>query len=107
MGQLQAMRPGDESLKSDSARLHRLTTAMELQQGAGEVETLQLELRAAIEAVDKPVITEKINALYELMKNNQVKYDDVKTLKVGKDVGNAMKLGDPELAKEGRKVVGE
>lgn len=104
---LQAMRPGDESLKSDSARLNRLTTAMNLQEGAGEVETLQLELRAAIEAVDKPVITEKINALYELMKNNQVKYDSVKNLKVGKDVGNAMKLGDPDLAKEGRKVVGE
>merc|ERR1719352_2260612 len=54
----QAMRPGDESLKSDSARLHRLTTAMELKQGAGDVESLQLELRAANEAVDKPVILE-------------------------------------------------
>jgi len=104
---LQAMRPGDESLKSDSARLNRLNTAMELKEGAGSVETLQLELRAAIEAVDKPVIAEKIAALYELMKNNQVKYADVTKLKVGKDVGNAMKLGDPDLAKEGRKVVGE
>jgi len=105
--QLQAMRPGDESLKSDSARLNRLATSLELKEGAGSVESLQLELRAAIEAVDKPVISEKIGKLYELMKNNQVKYDDVKTLKVGKDVGNAMKLGDPDLAKEGRKVVGE
>merc|ERR1712139_236865 len=104
---LQAMRPGDESLKSDSARLHRLSTAMELKQGAGTVETLQLELRAAIEAVDKPVIAEKINALFELMKANQVKYTDITKLKVGKDVGNAMKLGDADLAKEGRKVVGE
>merc|ERR1712178_558572 len=33
--QLQAMRPGDESLKSDSARLNRLNTAKELQEGAG------------------------------------------------------------------------
>lgn len=105
--QLQAMRPGDETLKSDSARLNRLNTAKELQQGAGTVETLQLELRAAVEAVDKPVIAEKINALYELMKNNQVKYESVLKLKVGKDVGNAMKLGDPELATAGRKVVGE
>lgn len=107
--QCQAMRPGDESLKSDSARLNRLNTAMELKEGAGSVETLQLELRAAIEAgIDqKPVIAEKINALFELMKNNQVKYADILKLKVGKDVGNAMKLGDADLAKEGRKVVGE
>lgn len=105
--QLQVMRPGDESLKSDSARLHRLTTAMELKEGAGSVESLQLELRAANEAVDKPVILEKIGALFELMKNNQVKYDAIVKLKVGKDVGNSMKLGDPDLAKEGRKVVGE
>merc|ERR1712137_401178 len=62
---LQAMRPGDESLKSDSARLNRLTTAMELKAGAGTVETLQLELRAAIEAVDKPVISEKLATLHE------------------------------------------
>merc|ERR1719408_146119 len=86
--QLQTMRPGDESLKSDSARLNRLTTAMELKQGAGSVEELQLELRAAIEAVDKPVIAEKIAALYDLMKNNQVKYEAITKLKVGKDVGN-------------------
>jgi len=105
--QLQAMRPGDESLKSDSARLNRLTTAMDLKSGAGDAETLQLELRAAIEVVDKDVILEKINALFELMKNNAVKYDDVKTLKVGKDVGNAMKLGDADMAKAGRAVVGE
>jgi hypothetical protein len=105
--QLQTMRPGDESLKSDSARLHRLTTAMELKQGAGSVEELQLELRAANEAVDKPVIAEKLAALLELMKNNQVKYADVMKLKVGKDVGNSMKLGDPDLAKAGRQVVSE
>merc|ERR1711972_1099875 len=105
--ELQTMRPGDESLKSDSARLNRLTTAMELKQGAGSVEELQLELRAAIEAKDKPVIAEKIGALYELMKNQQVTYAVVLKLKVGKDVGNAMKLGDPDLAKAGRQVVGE
>jgi hypothetical protein len=104
---LQAMRPGDESLKSDSARLNRLSTAMELKEGAGSIETLQLELRAAIEAVDKPVIAEKIAAMFEMMKNNAVKYEDVKNLKVGKDVGNAMKLGDADLAKAGRQVVGE
>jgi hypothetical protein len=105
--ELQTMRPGDETLKSDSARLNRLMTAMDLKKGAGDVETLQLELRAANEAVDKPVIAEKLQALYDLMKANAVKYDDVKTLKVGKDVGNSMKLGDPDLAKTGRMVVGE
>jgi len=107
--ELQKMRPQDESLKSDSARLNRLNTAMELVQGAGEVETLQLALRAAIEkGIDeKETMLEKINALYELMKSNSCKYDDVKTLKVGKDVGNAMKLGDADLAKAGRGVVGE
>jgi hypothetical protein len=105
--ELQVMRPGDEALKSDAARLNRLATAMDLVEGAGEVETLQLALRAAVEAVDKPVIAEKIGALYEMMKNNAVKYSDITKLKVGKDVGNAMKLGDPDLAKEGRKVVGE
>lgn len=107
--QLQAMRPGDETLKSDSARLNRLTTAMDLKSGAGSAEELQLALRAANEATpfDKPVILEKLAALFEMMKDNKVKYDDVKNLKVGKDVGNAMKLGDADLAKEGRKVVGE
>lgn len=105
--QLQTMRPGDESLKSDSARLNRLATALGLKEGAGSVETIQGELRAAIEAGDKPTVMSKIEKLYDLMKNNQVKYDDVMKLKVGKDVGNAMKMGDPDLAKEGRKVVSE
>merc|ERR1719428_1150405 len=60
LDQLQTMRPGDETLKSDSARLNRLNTAMELKEGAGSVEGIQLELRAAIEAgiSEKEVIME-------------------------------------------------
>ncbi|OLQ01886.1 hypothetical protein AK812_SmicGene15312 [Symbiodinium microadriaticum] len=59
-------------------RINRLENDLSLKQGAGTVE------------------------------ESKVTYDAVKTCKVGKDVvGNAMKMGDPDIAALGRKAVGE
>merc|ERR1712032_316529 len=101
------IKPEDDELKNDSARLNRMESALTLKKGAGTVEDIQKDLQAAVTAVDKDKLKECLGQLYDLMKNNKVTYDSVKTCKVGKDVGNAMKLGDPDIAAEGRKVVGE
>merc|ERR1719469_181900 len=105
--ELQVLCPGDEDLKDDGARLHRLETAMSLKQGAGTVEDLQKDLQTGNEAKDFDVSGKALAALLELMQANSVKYDVLKELKVGKDIGNAMKLGNPDLAATGRKCVGE
>jgi hypothetical protein len=105
--QLQSMRPGDEELRDDAARLHRLEQAVTLKKGAGTIDTLQKDLQAGNEAKDKVVIMPILEQLLELMKNNEVKYDAITKLKLGKDVGNSMRLGDQELAQAGRKIVGE
>ena len=55
----------------------------------------------------KASIIEILDKIYELMKTDQVKFDLITKLKVGKDIGNSMKLGDPDLAAAGRKCVGE
>lgn len=104
---LLSMRPDDEELKSDSARVNRLESALSLKQGAGTVETMQKDLAAAVTAADKEAAGKILASLLDLMKNNQVTWDAVRTCKVGKDVGNAMKMGDPDLAAQARKVVGE
>eukprot|EP00927_Polykrikos_kofoidii_P013994 TRINITY_DN160_c0_g2_i2.p1 TRINITY_DN160_c0_g2~~TRINITY_DN160_c0_g2_i2.p1 ORF type:complete len:653 (-),score=187.90 TRINITY_DN160_c0_g2_i2:181-2139(-) len=104
---LQELRPGDEELKSDSARLNRMEQALAVKKGSGTVETLQQDLRAANEAKDFPAVQAALASILELMKTDQVKYDTIKDLKVGKDVGNAMKLGDADTAVQARKVVGE
>merc|ERR1712137_1107529 len=105
--ELQALCPGDDDLRDDAARLHRLETAMSLKQGAGTVEDLQKDLQAANEAKDFDAAGRALAALLELMQANNVKYAALKDLKVGKDVGNAMKLGDADVAATGRKCVGE
>lgn len=105
--QLQALRPGDDDLRDDGARLHRLENVMTLKQGASTIETLQTELRAGVEAKDKDALMPILEQLLDLMKKNEVKYDAITKLKLGKDVGNSMKLGDQELAAAGRKIVGE
>eukprot|EP00927_Polykrikos_kofoidii_P013997 TRINITY_DN160_c0_g4_i2.p1 TRINITY_DN160_c0_g4~~TRINITY_DN160_c0_g4_i2.p1 ORF type:complete len:653 (-),score=185.29 TRINITY_DN160_c0_g4_i2:170-2128(-) len=104
---LQTLRPGDEELKSDSARLNRMEQTLAVKKGSGTVETLQQDLRAANDAKDFPAVSAALASILELMKTDQVKYDTIKDLKVGKDVGNAMKLGDADVAVQARKVVGE
>eukprot|EP00929_Paragymnodinium_shiwhaense_P108638 TRINITY_DN74959_c0_g1_i1.p1 TRINITY_DN74959_c0_g1~~TRINITY_DN74959_c0_g1_i1.p1 ORF type:complete len:658 (+),score=240.12 TRINITY_DN74959_c0_g1_i1:121-2094(+) len=104
---LQTLKPGDEELKSDSARLNRMEQAMAVKKGSGTVEELQLELRAANEAQEFAKIEECLGKILELMKTDQVKFNTIRDLKVGKDVGNAMKLGNPDVAKSARVVVGE
>merc|ERR1711879_1061423 len=107
LDKLLAMRPGDDELKNDSARLNRIEAALKLKKGANTVETLQKDLQAAVTAQDKEKCTEILASLLNMMKNNQVTWDSVRTCKVGKDVGNAMKMGDPDLAAQARKVVQE
>jgi len=104
---LQGLRPDDEELKSDSARINRLESALSLKKGAGTIEELQKDLQAAITGQDKPKVGELLTSIFDLLKGNQVTWDTVRTCKVGKDVGNAMKMGDPDLAAQGRKCVQE
>jgi len=109
---LKTLRPDDEELRSDNARLNRMEQALTIKKGSGTVEDLQKELRAANEGfaadpANKEIITSKLEAILDLMKTNQVKFELITKLRVGKDIGNAMKLGDPELAVIARKCVGE
>lgn len=104
---LQSLKPDDEDLKSDTARINRLETSQSLKRGAGTVEDMQKELQAAVTANDKEAASKLLAELHDIMKNNKVTWDAVRTCKVGKDVGNAMKMGDPDLAAQARKVVSE
>lgn len=97
----------DDELKSDSARINRLETAQSLKKGAGTVEELQKELQVAVTGNDKEAVAKLLEELLDIMKNNKVTWDAVRTCKVGKDVGNAMKMGDKELSAKGQKVVAE
>eukprot|EP00439_Symbiodinium_sp_Y106_P081994 s679_g21.t1 len=87
--------------------INRLENELSLKQGAGTVEELQKDLQQAVTAGDKPKVGEILEALLGMFKESKVTYDAVKTCKVGKDVGNAMKMGDPDIAALGRKAVGE
>ncbi|CAE7567512.1 unnamed protein product [Symbiodinium natans] len=107
LSQLQEERPDDEDLKSDNARINRLENELSLKKGAGTVEELQKDLQQAVTAGDKPKVGEILEALLGMFKESKVTYDAVKNCKVGKDVGNAMKMGDPDIAALGRKAVGE
>jgi len=104
---LQEAQPDDEELKSDSARINRLESVLSLKKGAGTVEDLQKDLQAAVTAGDKAKATEILETLLGMFKECKVTWDAVRTCKVGKDVGNAMKMGDPDVATLARKVVGE
>jgi len=104
---LQGIRPESDELKSDSARINRLESALSLKRGAGTVEELQKDLQAAVTGQDKKKASEVLTSIYDLMKAGKVTWDAVRTCKVGKDVGNAMKMGDPDLAAQARKVVQE
>ncbi|CAE8641595.1 unnamed protein product, partial [Polarella glacialis] len=104
---LMEMRPDDEELKSDTARINRLESVLSLKKGASCVEDLQKELQAAVTALDKEAASKVLETLLGMFKDCAVTWDAVRTCKVGKDVGNAMKMGDPDLASLARKVVGE
>merc|ERR1712039_135880 len=101
------LKQDDEELKSDSARINRMEAALSLKKGAGTIETLQKDLQAAVTEKDAKGAGEILQSIFDLMKNSQVTWDTVRTCKVGKDVGNAMKMGDPDLAAQARKVVQE
>merc|ERR1712061_479159 len=94
---LMALKPEDDELKSDSARINRMETQLTLQKG----------LQAAVSTGDTAKAGETLLNLHELMKEGKVTWDSVRTCKVGKDVGNAMKMGDPDLAAQAQKVVRE
>lgn len=104
---LQKMRPDDDELRNDGARLNRLATEKSLEQGASGMEGVQKDLQTAVTNADKDAVKSALEKLDAMFKACEVKYDDVKRLKVGKDVGNAMKMGDPDIAGQARKVVGE
>jgi len=104
---LQSIKPDDDELKSDSARINRLESALSLKKGAGTIEELQKDLQQAVTAQDKATAAEKLTSIFDLMKEGKVTWDAVRTCKIGKDVGNAMKMGDPDLAAQARKVVQE
>lgn len=99
--------PDDEELKSDSARINRLDSVLSLKKGAGTVEDLKNDLQAAVTGGDKAKVTEILQSLLDMFKESKVTWDAVRTCKVGKDVGNAMKMGDPDIAALARKAVGE
>lgn len=96
----------DLELKDWDARLNRMNKAEALIEGAGELETAQADLKAAIESVDKDALLAALGKLEELICGGSVNFKDVTKLKVGKDIGNSMKLGLPEVAAVGRKCVG-
>ena len=79
----------DTKLRDFAARFNRLDAAVQLQQGAGSLETAQLEHRAAVEAKDEETAKNGLAKLHELIVEQQIKCADVLKLKVGKpDVWN-------------------
>jgi len=103
------LRPDDTELKSDAARINRMEGRENLKKGAAGIEEVQKELQAAVATglEEKPKITELLGKIFDMIKGGEVTWDTVRTLKVGKDVGNAMKMGDVELQKAGSKIVQE
>jgi len=103
---LMTMRPDDDDLKSDNARINRLESALSLKKGAGTIEELQKDLQTAVTQGDKAKASEALTSILSLLKEGKVTWDTVRTCKVGKDVGNAMKMGDPGLQAQGKETVG-
>jgi len=105
--------PGDDTVKNEAVRIHRMEQAVLTKKGGQGVDDLQQELRALNDkhkegdASEKTRALEVLDEIYKLMKENKVKFAQMTQLKVGKDIGNAMKLGDPDLSAAGRKCVGE
>lgn len=107
LDRLMKLRPDDEELRSDSARINKLESTMTLKKGASAIEDVQKSLQTAITEVDKPKVAECLETVLDMITGGRVTWDTVRNLKVGKDIGNAMKMGDPDLANAARKVVQE
>jgi hypothetical protein len=107
LDRLTTMRPDDVDLKSDAARINRLEAALTLKSGASAIEDVQKDLQAAVAGQDAAKVSECLKTVEDMITGGQVTWDTVRTLKVGKDVGNAMKMGNPDIATQARKVVAE
>merc|ERR550525_1954800 len=117
VSKLEALQQDDEELKSDKARINRMQDELTKKKGAGTVEDLRDELAALCIKIkeadgndvsaDKEQLLGNMDVLLALMKDNKVTYDACIKCKVGKEVGNAIKLGDADLAKKGREIVSE
>ena len=62
----------DIELRDFAARFDRLDTTVQLQQGAGSLDTAQLESRAAVEAKDEEAAKRGLTKLYELLVEQQI-----------------------------------
>ena len=56
---------------------------------------------------DKAKVIECLEVVKDMFVNSKVTWEKVKTCKVGKDVGLAMKMGDPDIAKIAQSCVQE
>jgi len=99
----------DESdeLKSFAALINRLETAISLKKGASAIELTQKELQTAVADEDKAKVMECLEVILDMLVTSKVTWEKVRTCKVGKDVGNAMKMGDPDCAKVAQTCVKE
>ena len=57
-------------------------------------------------AAEKAVIMEQLKKIFEMMIAGEVTYATLMKLEIGKDVGDAMRLGDADIADFGRRVIG-
>jgi len=96
-----------EELKSFAALINRLETAISLKKGASAIEETQKELQTAVADKDKAKVIECLEVILDMLVNSKVTWEKVRTCKVGKDVGNAMKMGDPDCAKIAQTCVKE
>merc|ERR1711956_201807 len=78
----------------------------DLKKGAGTLEALQKDLQTVVVGGDKSKASKALTSIMSLLKEGKVTWDAVRTCKVGKDVGNAMKMGDPGLQTQGKEIVG-
>ena len=62
----------DTELRDFAASFDRLDTTVQLQRGAGSLETAQLESRAAVEAKDEEAAKRGLAKLYELLVEQQI-----------------------------------
>jgi len=106
--ELTQMKPDQaDELKSFAALINRLETAISLKKGANAIEERQKELQAAVAGKHKAKVIECLEVILDMFVNSKVTWDKVRTCKVGKDVGLAMKMGDPDIAKVAQTCVQE
>merc|ERR1739848_858003 len=59
---LQGLRPGDDELKDDSARLNRMEAALALKKGSGTIENMQKDLQEANKVVQDEAASDEAKA---------------------------------------------